>query len=248
MKKSLLVLFLFLSLFLLIGCKKKEEEKPKQVDEVRDLKEDEIKALTQRVEELYYFDINPAKSFKTSELTNQEVLLWAAGLGDASNVSFSEYEKKAIDYLDFSLEPENILCMTHSNKLGSSDYKYIYDVNTKKYVKNKAHINHSETGYYAYVVNRYISSSYKNGDYIITFSKIFSDTDRSIDVNVDSLIKRDWYKTYQDAKNKKDPVMSKFDYKKAEEFFNKNGAYKKYTYTFKLKNGNYVLKSYVIEQ
>jgi len=248
MKKKLLILFLFLSIFIVGGCKKKEEPKKEEVNEIRVLKEEEINTLMEKIEDLYYFDINPAKSFKTSELTNQEVLLWSIGLEDADGVLFSDLEKLALDYLDFSLEPENVLCMTHSNILGTSDYRYLYDVDTKKFVKNDNHAKHSESGYYAYVINKYVSSSYENGDYIITVSKIFSDTDRIINANSDSLVKRDWYKTYQDAKNKKNPVMSKSDYKKAEEFFNKNGAYKKYTYTFKLKNGNYVLKSYVIEE
>lgn len=250
MKKKLLILFLFLSIFMVVGCKKKEEVKPKPVDEVRELKEDELEELTSRIDALYYFDINPAKSFKTSELTNQEVLLWASFKEYVDGVDFSEFEKYAKEYLDFSLEPENILCMTHSNKLGSSDYKYIYDVNTKKYTVNKKHVKHSETGYYAYVYNKYIRSQYKNGEYIVTMGKLFSDTDVVYSNNVDYTIKRNWYKSYSDAKAKTNPVIKNYNNLKAEEYLKTLDEKKlvKYTYTFKLKEGKYVLKSYVIEQ
>ena len=140
MKKKILIL-LFISIFVLVGCKKKEEVKEEVKKEVRALKEEEIAALSDYVDDLYYFDINPAKSFKTSELTNQEVLLWAAyNMGNIEGAAFSDLEEMAKNYLDFSLEPEHILCMTHSNILDSSDYSYLYDVEKKIFVKNDNHL------------------------------------------------------------------------------------------------------------
>ena len=251
MKKKLLILFLFLSMFMIVGCgKKKEEVKEKPKDEIRELKETEIEELTNRIDAFYYFDINPAKSFKTSELTNQEVLLWASFKEYVDGTDFSKYETYAKEYLDFSLEPEDILCMTHSNILGTSDYLYKYDVNTKKYIENKEHVKHSETGYYAYVYNKYLSSQFKNGEYIITFGKLFSDTDVVYSNNVDYTIKRNWYKSYSDAKAKKNPVITNYNNTKAEEYLKTldEKDLVKYTYTFKIKDGNYVLKSYEIEQ
>lgn len=249
MKKKLLVLFLFLSIFMIVGCgKKKEEEKPKVVDEVRDLKEDEINTLMERVNYLYYFDINPAKSFKTSELTNQEVLLWAVGIRSVDEFEFEELVNRAEEYLDFSLEPENVLCMTHSNILGSSDYRYIYDASSKTFKVNKNHEKHSEFGYYSAVFNKYVSSSYKNGDYIITVNKLFSTTNNNPWVSRD--FEKNYYATYKDAKLDTNPVLVNTYSKDVEQKFDSVDSSKlvKYTYTFKLKNGNYVLKSYEIEQ
>ena len=247
MKKKVLIL-LFISLFILVGCKKKEEVKEKPKDEIRDLKESEIEALTQRVGDLYYFDINPAKSFKTSELTNQEVLLWAVGIRSVDEFEFEELANKAEEYLDFSLEPENVLCMTHSNILGSSDYRYIYDASSKTFKVNKNHEKHSEFGYYSTVYNKYVSSSYKNGDYIITVNKLFSTTNYNPWVSRD--FERNYYATYKDAKLDTNPVLVNTYRKDVEQKIDSVDSSKlvKYTYTFKLKNGNYVLKSYEIEQ
>ena len=250
MKKSIKILFILLFLLTLCGCKKKEDEKEKiePVVKVRDLSEEEINKLAKNVDDLIYFDINPAKSFKTSDLTNQEVLLWAVGFGDASGVEFKEYENKAKDYLDYSLEPEPILCMTHYNILGSSDYKYVYDVESKKFVLKSDHSNHSDIGYYAYVYNKYISSSYNDGDYIITFGKLFSETNAVINASFDAGRKRNWFVSYGDAKSGNNPVVKNMDNNQIKEYLNKmdSNLLVKYTYTFKQKDDKFVLKSYEI--
>ncbi len=252
MKKTVLFLMLFVSLFLMVGCKKKEEEKPKpeevEVDDVRDLREVEINRLMERIDDLYYFDINPAKSFKTSELTNQEVLLWAADvMGNLNGADYSDLEKLANDYLDFSLEPENILCMTHSNILGSSDYTYLYDVETRKYVRNDHHASHSVGGFYSDVANKYAESKYENGNYIISVYKIFSETNYYPEAS--KQIKREYYNSYSDAKSKNDNIVAHGlkpeDAKKKIEEIDVSKL-KKYTYTFGLKNDNFILKSYTI--
>ena len=245
MKKKMLVLFLVLSLFL-FGCEKKEEKVPEEVNEVRELKQTEIDDLLARIEDLKYFDINPAKSFKTTELTNQEVLQWASYGKDMNKMKFSDLEKRAVDYLNFSLEAEDLLCMTHSNILGSSDYSYLYDVSTKSYVKNKNHTNHKITGYYSYVVNRYKESKYENGEYIVKVYKLFSDT--SFTGVINNQMRFNWYASYNDAKTGSKAVLRNEtaysnNLKKVSE---KN--LNTYTYTFRLKDGKYVLKSYVIEQ
>jgi len=244
MKKKLLILFLFLSMFMVVGCKKKEEVKPKVENEIRDLTDVEIEELMARIGGLHYFDINPAKSFKTSELTNQEVLLWAFEQKKSyDEIKFEDLEKLASKYLDYSLEPENILCMTHFNILGPSDYSYLYIPASKTFEKNKNHTAHKITGYYSWVIDSYRESKYENGNYIIKVSKLFSDTSNT--GGIENYTKYDWFKSYNDAKNNTNPIVkNETAYKvKAD-----NSKLNTYTYTFVLKNGNYVLKSYVIEQ
>ncbi len=245
MKKKTLILFLLLSIFL-IGCGKQEEEVVEETNEIRELKQEEIDDLLARIDSLRYFDINPAKSFKTTELTNQEVLQWASYGKDMNKMKFSELEKRAKEYLNFSLEAEDLLCMTHSNILGSSDYTYLYNVSTKSYEKNKNHTSHKITGYYSYVVNRYKESKYENGDYIIKVYKLFSDT--SFTGSINNQMTFNWYASYNDAKKGTKAVL------KNETAYSNNlkkvneKSLNTYTYTFRLKDGNYVLKSYVIEQ
>ena len=250
MKKKSLIIILILALCF-VGCGKKDDNtKKKKPDEIRELEKSEINDLMELVDYLYYFDINPAKSFKTSELTNQEVLLWAAGTRDMNGVPFAGLEEKALEYLDFSLEPEHINCMTHFNLLGTSDSIYLYDSNTKTFVKNDSHQKHSDTGYYSYVVNRYVSSQYKNGDYSITFVKLFSDTNAVLAMSSDAAKDRNWYTNYFDAKNKTNVILTKADLSEAKDKLDKMelDGLVKYTYTFRLKNGRYVLKSYQIEK
>lgn len=248
MKKHFVIMFLLL--FILSGCKKKEEVKvePKK-EEIRELSEAEIDTLLKRIDDLSYFDINPAKSFKVSDLTNQEVLLWATSKEDVLNISFADMEKKAADYLDFSLEPDNILCMTHSNVLGTSDYLYLYNVEHKNFIKNVGHREHSNEGYYSYVVNRYDSSKFENDNYIISVYKMFSDTNAKYDVASDITWKRNWYASYLDAKNKNNSL--EYDTLEGVKYdINQIDTSKliKYTYTFKMKNDNFILKTYEIEK
>ena len=255
MKKRLLILFFLFVSLLLIGCEKKnKEEVEEEKNEVRELTSEEKSTLLEKVDALYYFDINPAKSFKVNDLTNQEVLLWASYGVDVLKTTFADFEKKAADYLDFSLEPENILCMTHSNILGTSDYLYLYNVNEKNYINNDKHTSHNNKGFYSFVINQYVSSSYVNGDFKITFVKLFTDTDLVVYSSVNTAIvpsaKRNWYTNYADAKNTTNPFLQAKNYDEAKEVLEhaSDEGLVKYTYTFKLKNGNYVLKSYEIEK
>ena len=253
MKRKTIIVILIIGCILFIsGCGKKEEEKVKQKEaepeDIRDLREVEINNLLERIDDLYYFDINPAKSFKTSELTNQEVLLWAADvIGNLNGASYSDLEELAKDYLDFSLEPENILCMTHSNILGSSDYTYLYDVETKKYVKNDHHASHQIGGFYSDVANRYAESRYENGNYIISVYKIFSETNYY--PGASAQVKREYYNSYSEAKSKSNNIVAhRLKPEEAEEKIKEIDVskLKKYTYIFGLKDGNFVLKSYEI--
>lgn len=248
MKKKLFIfLLLFISL-LLVGCgKKKPPVVEEKKDEVRELTEEEIDFLMNRVGELSFFDINPAKSFKVNDLTNQEVLLWATSNVNVLETSFADLEKKALDYLDFSLEPEPILCMTHSNVLGTSDYLYLYNVSEKNFIKNVGHVAHNEDGFYSYVLNRYDSSRLENDNYIITVYKLFSDTNARYGLSTDSTFERNWYSSYVDAKYKQNS-LARGNNEKAQADLNSMGTEKliKYTYTFKMKNNNYILKNYEI--
>lgn len=248
MKRKILIL-LFISL-LLFGCGKKNKEvKQEEVIKTRELTQEEITNLMNRIQDLSYFDFNPARSFKTNELTNQEVLLWASSRLDVLNSPFAVFEEEALDYLDFSLEPENILCMTHSNILGTSDYLYIYNVETKSYIKNVGHRIHSDEGYYSYIVNRYSDSRFEEDNFIISVYKLFSDTTAVYGASEDTTRKRNWYYSYSDAKNKVNPVSYNNNESALNDLNNIDPSNLiKYTYTFKMKNDNYVLKSYVIEK
>lgn len=246
MKKRLFVILLLIIVLIISGCgKKKEEVKKEVVNDIRELKEEEIDNLMSRIEALYYFDINPAKSFKTSELTNQEVLLWASYNIDMVGMEFGELESSAKEYLNFSLEPENILCMTHFNILDSSDYIYLYDVSSKTFVKNDNHSNHKKTGYYSFVINKYKESKYENGNYIVKVYKLFSDTSYTGSLN--NMMKFNWFRSYSDAKSNKDSLISGDAYTVKEKFDSIDSSKLiEYTYTFKLKDNRYVLYSYEI--
>lgn len=247
--KNKILIFIFFIVLILSGCGKKDEVKQEEIDDIRELKETEINTLMDLVDDLYYFDINPAKSFKTSELTNQEVLLWAVNnRGFSNKLPFSELADMAMKYLDFSLEPENVLCMTHYHVLGTSDYVYLYDIDNKYFVKNDNHVSHSNKGYYSNVVNRYVESKYENGKYIITVVKLFSDTN----YNPDSKSQiNDYYVSYNAAKEEKNPVLKSVNSLSVKDKLikmNNINELVKYTYTFKIKNDNYVLTNYLIEQ
>ena len=246
MKKNILIICcaLLLVIFIITGIiliTKDDDpeliETPKQEEVVkRDLSQEEHNAILKRVNDLKRLDYLD-KSFKPIELSNQEVLQFASTLVDMEGIEFSKLEEIAKNYLDFSLEPENLLCMTHFNKLGTSDYSYIYNTDTKKFSKNTNHISHKETGYYSNIYNFAVDQGrFEDNKYIFKVYKVFSDTSA----------KHNYYKSYGDA------VLEQNELSVGSNSLNDNDIkkyvndLKVYTYTFELKDNNYVLINYEI--
>ena len=246
MKKNILIVVcaLVLVIFIIVGIvliAKDDEpelvETPKQKEIVkRDLTEEEHNSLIKRINELKRLDYLD-KSFKPIELSNQEVLQFASTLVNMDGVEFSKLEEIAKNYLDFSLEPENLICMTHFNKLGTSDNIYLYDTDTGKFVKNTNHISHKETGYYSNIYNFAVDQGrLEDNKYILKVYKVFSDTDS----------KHNYYKSYGDAVAEKGVLSIGTNSLNENDIKKYVNDLKIYTYTFELKDNNYVLVNYEI--
>lgn len=233
MKRKIIIVFLIL--LFVVGCgRKKENVIEDNSVSVRELTSDEEKALLKRVDELIYLDYL-GKSFKVTDLTNQEVLQFIYSLYGVDNVTFKTLEEHLSDYLDFPLEPENILCNTHFNILDGSDYRYLYNIYNDKYEINTKHVHHADIGFGADVYNKYVSGKVEGEYYYIEVYKLFSDLYGTGGSS--------YYSTYNNASLKekalytgKGDMWSSVD----ETLLNK------YTYRF-IKNGdNYILKEYEI--
>jgi len=235
-KKVIIVLLLLL---VVCSCSLKDEEVSNE-EEVRDLTTQEIEDLTAIVEDLKYLDYYE-KSFETIELSNQEVLRFIFDLyttkNDSLDVTFTELEEALESYMDFPLEPENILCETHFNILGKSDYLYLLDIDTWKYYLNDKHESHSTLGFRTEVYNYFVSGEVVNNKYVVTFYKVFG-----------SLYSEDgiYYFNYTEAANRVDGIVLSSDEQIQELFLNKDERLQSFTYTFEKDDDNYLLVSYAI--
>lgn len=244
MKKIWLIMFLGI-VILLGGCAKQNEETKKEEVKERELEILEKEALLKNIDDLEYFDYL-GESFRVADLNNQDVLQFVYELvGDLDNKKFSELESIVGKYLNYSIEPENIICKTHYNISNSSEDLYLYDSNTDTYLSNSSHLGHGSGGFRTYVFNKFISGK-TNGDvYEVVVSKVFS----SIlgDVASDNDV-YDYYSSYKDAVSGINSLFSS-KYDNVLNLLN-SGDYDnklvKYKYTFKLKNGNYLLTNYEI--
>lgn len=247
-RKLFLFLLVLFSFFFVTGCNKKVEEKNDEnttsVEEVRALNEEEQKAIMEVIDDLIYLDYY-GKGFKVSDLNNQEVLQFGISLVDTvEGLKFTDLESLVYRYLDFSLEPEDIICRTHYNVMGTGANLYLYDSSTGTYKYNTEHLGHGAGGYSAFVVNRYVSSTVKNDTYEVVVYKAFS----SIlgDVFEDLL---DYYPSYTDAAFQENRLFQAKQ-EDAEQMLNQFTDLDKltqYTYTFKIKDNHYVLIKYEIE-
>lgn len=249
MKKFLLCFLFVLSTFLLSGCGN-EDENLKEA--VRGLKEAEKNDLLERITYLTYVDYFD-KDVVVNKLTNQEVLQISFDIyyrlnENADVIKFSKLEKIANDYLGFTLEAEDLLCNTHFNVLGGSEYLMLYDSEDGTYKYNDSHAGHGAGGLASNVYNRFVKGSVEGNIYTITVYKAFSEI--LGDVQEDTT---EFYANYSDAvrqtnslfqvtynfnanKLNKDPneLLADVDEEKLE----------KYTYTFKLRDGNYIFTNY----
>lgn len=248
--KRFLVVFSLALLFFVSGCSndKNNEHKDDVTNQSRNMTEEEKEKIMQVIDDLTYLDFY-GKSFKTTDLTNQEVLQFVYEyLGDVDGMSFIELESVASKYLNFSLEPENIICASHFNISLSSEDLYIYDGSTGKYYYNPEHLGHGKGGIRTYVLNKYVSSKVNDDTYEVVVYKIFSDI---LDDVSYSDMKMNFYSSYNDSANKKNVLFSD-TYDNAEKYFAdliEEGKLIEYKYIFKLNNNNnnnYILNKYEI--
>ncbi len=243
-KRMLFCLLLIISLFVVTGC---EEE-----DTGRNLTADEKKALMEKVDDLKYLDFY-GKSFKTSELTNQEVLHLAFYMS-SDDANFKDLKKFVDENVDYNLKPENYRCFIHEDKEDISSYYLLYNEETGEYDDNLEHAGHGGGNFQTDVYNRY-RNAYNRGDiFTISVYKLFSSTYPDTG-GVDPL----FYTTYNDAKDKKNAILDLNEYydwenlqlmANPQDYLNDMDSSRlvTYIYTFKLVDNNYILTEYEIKK
>lgn len=240
MKKKVLISILILVLLLVSGCGEKVQDnfaRPKV--EKEELVEQEISFLMDRIENLKYIDFY-GKSFKSSELTNQEILQVLNNTYDElDNVSFKELESKALSYFNYYLNPEDILCDTHTYLYSNSDYLYKYDALDKVFKFNTSHTGHKVVGVETKVINKYVDSYKEDDTYTIVVYKVFSEL-----VNSDNSNYSNYYRSYNDAILKSNLLFVSNN--PENEIDNYTDELVKYTYTFVKNEDNYYLSKYMI--
>ena len=252
MKRIPMFLFLLLSLLLVVGCDetKNEDEKKQEAREVTEVEKEKIINIINKMKYLDYY----GKSFEVKDLTNQEALRASYNIYTAiypnGELKFSKIEEIADDYLGFSLEPEHILCDTHFNIAGASDYILLYDSKKEEFVDNDSHLGHGGGGFTTAVYNRYVSGTVLEDVYTIKVYKLFSDL--TSDVMDETTY---YYSTYSNAQKEVNKLF-KTTYNFETNRFDKDPQNLLdnmdtddlviYTYTFILDDGNYVLDEYKI--
>ncbi len=248
MKKKLLIILLLI--LIITGCGKRKNEnvvEEKKEIEIREINEAEQEALMNKIEELKQLDYN-AKSFKVNELTNQEVLqfiFYKYRDNVSKSIDFKSLEAYLDNYMEFPLEPENILCMTHFNRLGGSDYIYLYNIYDESFEDNKNHFSHPNNGYGSDIFNKYVSGKVEGDKYIIRVYKVFSSIlNEQRDYNVS------FYRSYKDAEKKENKLFNTtYNGRYAidiEKEMDKYDDLYVYQYTFKKVDDKYLLVSYEI--
>lgn len=241
MKKQLLISFLLLILLLLSGCNDKVSMGDNNDKVVREelLKEEES-LLLDRIENLKYIDFY-GKSIKISNLTNQEILqILNSTYADLDNISFNELEEKAKSYFNYYLNPEDILCDTHTYLYGIGEYLYNYDSINRVYKFNTNHTGHKEVGIETKVFN-HLLESYKEGDkYYIVLNKVFSEL-----INSDNSNYSNYYSNYMDAVARNNVLFST-NSNVDDEIVKYLDVLNRYTYTFIKNDDTYYLYEYKI--
>ncbi len=245
--KKIMVGLLFILGFLIVGCEKKEEVKEETKVEIRELTKQEQNSLIRRITELEYLDFYN-KNFIPSDLTNQEVLrvsyeiykLNNKGV-DPFNVSFSDLEVIAKEYLGFSLEPENITCDTHFYVSHESSDLLLYDIDTGKYVYNDSHLGHGSGGIRSKVINFYVSGKVEGDRATIVVHKLFSEILGDVYEG-----KLGYYSSYSNAKEYKSVLFKAMYNDDLKDEYDKLDKSKlvSFTYVFDIVDGKYVLSEY----
>ncbi len=246
MKKIYVIFILFMSLFFFGGCGIKDSDNKNVKVETRELTDIERTSLMEIVDKLSYMDFYD-KNIVPKNLTNQEALRIAYEIvvsdGNTGSISFSTLEDVAMKYLGFSLEPENLNCDTHFNIQDSSGADIlVYDVNTGNYKKNISHVSHSTKGVKTKVYNEYFDGYVENDKYVVVVYKVFSEL-----IGNNTANKLNYYSNYNDAKNSTNVILNTNDI--AGEFVKLDkDRINKYTYEFKLKDKDYILLRYIINE
>ena len=245
-KKVVLGILIFFSFLFIVGCDGEDKKISDNNVSTRELTLNEKEYLLSIIEKIKYMDYYN-KDIVIRDLTNQEILrlsyeiLALEGNAVSGKLSFDELEKVALEYFDFSLEPENLICDTHYNiQDGSGSDIMIYNIDTGIYTNNAKHLGHGSGGLRTEVYNNFVSGYESDGIYTIVVNKIFSEV-----LGDTSGRKKKYYATYGDAFNYRNEL-----FKSSMVDVNKFSLYKdslvEYTYKFVLKNDNYVLVSYKI--
>jgi len=254
-KKIMNFLLIVLSLFLISGCEQKEEKvepgETKQEEKIeeknieKEMTEEEKNTLLKIIDELKYLDYR-GESFKSSDLTNQEVLQFAiTKVKQVEGTSFTELENITKKYLGYNIKAENILCVPHYAETPGSKYVYKYNPKTNKYSYDEEHLGHGGGGFMTDIYNRYKDSKIINDEYKITVYKAFSEILGDVWETDDFK----YYPTYEDAATEKNELFTSRENKVIKKL-NEIDASKltEFTYTFKLENDNFILVSYDINK
>lgn len=240
MGKKVLISVLVLVLLLVSGCGDKVQENFSRPNiEREEMVEQEKSFLMDRIDNLKYVDFY-GKSFKSSELTNQEILqVLNNTYEDLDNVSFKELESKALSYFNYYLNPEDILCDTHTYLYSTSDYLYKYDAIDKVFKFNTSHTGHKAVGVETNVINKYVDSYKEDNTYTVVVYKVFSEL-----LNSDNSNYSNYYRSYNDALLKSNLLFVSNN--PENEIDNYTEELIKYTYTFVKDEDNYYLSKYTI--
>lgn len=246
MKNKLFYILLIVVVFLVVGCTKENTNDVENVVEAKELTESQIDELMNVVNNLKYMDYYN-KDIVPRNLTNQEALrisyeiLASEGKAQSGKLKFSDLESVALNYLGFSLEPENLICDTHYNiQDGGGADIMIYNVDSGIYYINTKHLGHTGGGLRTEVYNSYHEGNVSGDTYTIVVKKIFSQ------ILGDAVYsKKEYYASYNDASYKRNALFVSSDVIE-ENFKDFDDKLIEYTYKFKLKDGNYILSEYKI--
>lgn len=246
MKNRLFCILLIVMMFFIVGCTKENVDGEKVIVENKELTDEQINDLMNRVNDLKYMDYYN-KYIVPRNLTNQEALrisyeiLVGEGKAQSGKLKFADLERVALSYLGFSLEPENLICDTHYNiQDGGGADIMIYNVDSGIYYTNTKHLGHTGGGLRTEVYNSYFDGNESNGVYTIIVKKIFSEL-----LGDAVYSKLNYYASYDDSAYKRNVLFVSDDVQE-DDFDKYSDKLINYTYKFVLKDGNYVLTEYKI--
>lgn len=263
-----LVAFIFLLIGLVVGgfltikeVNQKDKDELKCDEKIDDKKDKDVKVKNEsnnientsdidlimiRIQELAHIEQVNRNINDVSELTNQELLLFAVdSLGYEDSIKKSEIEDIIEKYFGRSVVFENINCH-YGDEVEPP--LYLYDSKKEEFVKNEEHGAHGIGDYYADILNRLVEYKVDGNLYVIRVKKAFA-------MKHDTGFPVTYYKTYEDAHNgenvlfelKIDSYEELENYNPEDDFNNiANDDLVTYEYVFEKNGNNFILKSYRI--
>lgn len=214
-------------------------------DENTKLSMEEIDVLMNTIDNLNRLDKYNKNELRLADIDNQMKLDIALILATTDeyklydeSYTLSDINRISNKYFGSNIETEDFVC-DYDDKV-----MYKFDESSKEYIYDENHPGHRTT--IIETVNLYLDSSKKIDTYTITVKKAFGEDDYSVSKN--------FYANYEDAVMRENSVFYvetsedqnvKKDYKEGTEKNKQN--LKKFTYTFKKKNANYIFESVVKE-